>query len=907
MSLQHHARLTLSRRRAVDRLLDECLTLPETDQPNFLNDCRSRYPRLSRWLDQLVGDSRGTTSVLAGPVCRIADQVVADSRPEASRPLAPGTRLGPWRIETTAGQGGMGRVYRGQRADGAFQMEVAIKLIAFRQAGLADLLRQECHNLARLDHPAVTRLVDAGVTDADEPYLVMEWVPGQDLQHWLDQNSPDLEQRLHTFVSAAEAVVHAHQRLVVHGDIKPANLRIRNDGQLKLMDFGVARLLETETDTSRAFAGLTPSFAAPEQLAGDPASTWSDIWALGALLHWLLTGQNRSGSERSGESGLARWPRGNELLAIIDKACAKQPEERYATVPQLLQDLQRYWNDEPLEAQRISRSVRLTKFLRRHRAPVAAALFVLGLLLTGITVSTGLYLDAEQQRERAEQSRQAALTITEVQQSMLADMHPEQLASGLITGLRDSIRDSQDAQQRLQIFNQAINQTNPTDIMREQLIGRVIEPAESEMLARLGDDPLNLAALRHSLGEVYMRWGMYEPARKHFLAASEKRERLLAPQVPEYHESGIRLFVATAHTGLIDDALAIAEKAVAAINAGLGELHPHALEAAHSRASLFLMRRDPAMAREALLPIIEARRDILGEDHPDTLRSLNNLAVCYLFEGRPEHARPLLESVLEYRRDILGPEHPETLSSLQNLGGLLAEFGAHEQALALLNEAHETRRRLHGEAHPDTLLTLSNLAHTKRLMGQVERALEIESELLDLHIATLGIDHPETLRIQLNRAVSLRELGKVEQAIPELEQVFESRRQTLSAHHPATLETELRMVHAWWLAGRTEEAAERMAQVIRQLEEHSGPVHPETISASGYRALMLSDLEQFESGVDLAEYRLAAMDEAGVDPLQSDRIWLKEQLLEILRQWNAREPDSDRDRRIAELESTLGG
>lgn len=907
MSLGDHARLTMLRRRAVDRLLDQYLTLPETDQPQFLGDCSSRYPRLSRWLERLVGDSRGTTSLLARPMRRIADQVVSNAQPEASRPLAPGTRLGPWRIETTAGQGGMGRVYRGQRADGAFQMEVAIKLIAFRQAGLADLLRQECHNLARLDHPAVTRLVDAGVTDADEPYLVMEWVPGQDLQHWLEEHTPNLDQRLQSFTAAAEAVAHAHQRLVVHGDIKPANLRMRADGQLKLMDFGVARLLESETDTSKEFAGLTPSFASPEQLAGEPASTWSDIWALGALLHWMLTGQVRDGSPQPAQRTFTRWPRSSELAAIVDKACAEKVEDRYATVAELLADLKRYGKDEPLEAQQATRPVRLAKFLRRHRWPVAASAFVFGLLLTGAVVSTGLYINAEQQRERAEQSRQAALTITEAQQSMLADMHPEQLASGLTTGLRESIREAADSEHRLQVFNQIIHEANPTDIMREQLIDRVIEPAESEMLARLDGNPVNLAALRHSLGEVYMRWGMYDPARAHFLAASEKRKRHLAPQVAEHHESKIRLFFATAHTGRFDEALEIADRTIAAMNVELGEHHPHTLEAAHARANLFVMQRDSATAREALLPIIEARREILGEDDPDTLRSLNSLAVSYLFEGQPKSARPLMEDVLEHRRDILGPQHPETLLSLQNLGGALAEIGDHDEALVLLHEAHEASRHLHGENHPDTLRSLSNIAHTNRLMGNLERALEIESELLDLHIETLGTDHPETLRIQLNRAVTLRRLGEVEQAIAELEQVFEGRRRALSAHNPGTLLAKSRLVHAWWMAGRTEEAAERMAQVIGQLEEHSGPVHPETVTASGYRALMLSDLEQFESGVDLAEHRLAVMDEPDVEPLESDRIWLKEQLLEILRQWNAREPDSDRERRIEELESALGG
>jgi len=213
MSISKNAapRLTAARRRALNQLLNQYLALDTADeQESFVGRVGEQYPRLAHWFETLARESRTTTSLFTHSPAPVAEKLLDSASRQPTPDLDPGTRLGPWRIHSYVGAGGMGKVYRGERADGAFEMDVAIKLIGSRRSALADHLRHECRLLAKLDHPGLTRLIDAGITDEHEPYVVMEWVEGESLEQWLDQDHIDLEARLSLFCEAAEAVAHAH-------------------------------------------------------------------------------------------------------------------------------------------------------------------------------------------------------------------------------------------------------------------------------------------------------------------------------------------------------------------------------------------------------------------------------------------------------------------------------------------------------------------------------------------------------------------------------------------------------------------------------------------------------------------------------------------------------------------------
>ncbi|MEX0914513.1 MAG: serine/threonine-protein kinase, partial [Wenzhouxiangellaceae bacterium] len=253
------------------------------------------HPRVHAWLERLVEASEHPTSSLQIMFRRAGDAALSDMRLRDNA-LPPGTRIGDWRLADPVGAGGMGLVYRAERADGTFEMSAAIKFIRSPDDALmSERLTLETQLLARLDHPNIARILDGGTLPDGQNYLVMEWIEGEDLTECREKAGALRNRCLGLFEEIAEAVSHAHQRQVVHGDIKPANIRIARDGRPRLLDFGVARLTSGDLHGSDRTEALTPAFSAPEQLAGGTSSTRSDIYALGALLRWMLTGNPGGG------------------------------------------------------------------------------------------------------------------------------------------------------------------------------------------------------------------------------------------------------------------------------------------------------------------------------------------------------------------------------------------------------------------------------------------------------------------------------------------------------------------------------------------------------------------------------------------------------------------------------------
>lgn len=500
--------LSLMRRRAVDRLLADYLELPPAEQQAWLTATRQRLPRLSRWLNQLLEQS-DTVTLLSDSLGRLAAGSVARLEADVQL-LNVGDRLGPWAVTAEVGQGGMGRVYRGQRVDGAFDMEVAIKQIGQRRRGLADLLRRECRLLAKLDHPTITRVVDAGLDERCGPFLIMEWVDGQDLDDWLADSRASVSERLAVFDQVLAAVEHAHQRLIVHGDIKPGNLRITPTGQVKLLDFGIARLSDGDDTEPGQMRALTPAFAAPELYQGEPASVRSDVFALGRLLGELV---NDAGRRRA------------ELEAIRQQACQANPEARYASVTALRDDLNRLTSGQPVSALKPTAGYRLRCLLRRNR--LASALVTL-LCLSLIGGLVGLLWQTQQTRlaaERAISEGQRAEAVRDFLVEMLAQADPRQLP-GEAPSVREVLhRSGEGLDQRF--AEQPDIAFELHSVIGQGFLGlgdsRSAQPHFQAARALIEADP-DLA--RQPLD---LAWAMYRAART-LPASDEKRELILAVQ-----------------------------------------------------------------------------------------------------------------------------------------------------------------------------------------------------------------------------------------------------------------------------------------------------------------------------------------------------------------------------------------
>jgi eukaryotic-like serine/threonine-protein kinase len=315
--------------------------------------------------------------------------------------VPPGRRIGRYEVVGELGRGGMGLVLRAVRADDTYRQTVALKLVP--HAGLAESARQrfleERQILATLQHPHIARLLDGGTTEEGLPFLVMELVEGEPIDRYCDREGLGMEARLRLFLKVAEAVQHAHRNLVVHRDIKPANVLVTHEGEPKLLDFGIARLLGGEASgeappTVTALRMLTPDYASPEQLRGDALSTATDVYSLGVLLHVLLTGRN------------PRQPDGprlkGDLDTVVQKALHQEAAQRYSSVEAFAEDLRRYLAARPVLARRPTVSYRARMLLRRNPAAMAAGALAVAALVGGMAATARESRRAEEQRRRAE-------------------------------------------------------------------------------------------------------------------------------------------------------------------------------------------------------------------------------------------------------------------------------------------------------------------------------------------------------------------------------------------------------------------------------------------------------------------------------------------------------------------------
>lgn len=729
--------LTPVRRRAVDRLLVEYLELPEQEQNNWLVNIRQRLPRLSHWLKQLIDDSQ-TVTLLDESVRNLAG-VSIDRMAINAEHLTPGDQLGPWEVIEEIGQGGMGRVYRGKRADGAFEMEVAIKQIGQRRRGLAELLRRECRLLAMLDHPAITRLVDAGLDDRAGPFLVMEWIDGHDLSDWLDTSRPDPSFRLDLFERVLEAVDHAHRRLIVHGDIKPGNVRIATSGAVKLMDFGIAHLQEPGGRDDAQLRALTPSFAAPEQLAGQPTSVQSDIYSLGILLYWLLNGELPEIGEVTTGQKLDQWAgtRRREMIAILERACHTDPEQRYASAMALLEDIRHLRTGRPVSALPASRSYRLRCLIGRNRLASGLAALLIFSLVAGLA---GLIWQTEQTRQAAEKAiseGQRAEAVRDFLVEMLSEADPH-LTPGEPPTIRDVLRRSGDsvserfaeqpdiAFELLSVIGTAHHGLGDSASARPYFQSALDILRSEPDIAR---EPLDLANATYRLAVA--------------LETSSERRQLLEETLAElqHHDEHDPLLESGVLLMLAHDAFTRQQNQTAA---------------------------ERALAAEALACSAEA----IDEDPVYCVSTLADLFFYLSGAGQSELALDAARRGHELAHDHFGEQaHPSLVNAGVSYVNALIDHHRPSEAITLAEELLELVQTYSDEQSPVEAFIHFPLARAHATRGAEHLAERTWSRALDLMTERLpdGLGIP----VQLNFLVSSQlELGRVDEARMAYERYF---------------------------------------------------------------------------------------------------------------------------------------
>ena len=856
-------RLTPQRRRMLDHLLDRALEhLPE-ERPAFVARCQRRAPRLGFWLGRLLQATAEPTGFIDRNARHLAASALDERQLGPPTTLGQGLRMGPWRILERIGAGGMGEVYRAERADGAFEMQVAIKLIRSRQQDLARVLESERQLMARLNHPSIARLIDGGVADDARPYLVMEWVDGQTLERWVDDEGLSAERMLNVFAEVCSAVVHAHRSLVVHGDIKPANLAIDTHGQVKLLDFGIAQMLDADPDQAPPSA-MTPGFSAPEQRRGEPISTASDIYSLGAFLHWLVHGCAPSASSPAGHPR-APWrdfARMKDVQAIIDRATASDPEQRYATVNGLMLEIQRLCDHYPVRTRPLSPPARLGLWMRRHT--VAAALGGLAVLslVVGLGGSVWQARIAAEERDIARHEAAVSLAVKDHlallfrEVSSLTEDAGELTARELLDETAEAagewMRDVPEARAEIQV------------VIAEILISLEDYASASELLdtiqAQFGDsgsDALrarlyrNQAMVLHRRGEIERGFDMADQAVGLIGGLSGDHAERLSDAL----QMRGRL---RRERGDWEGALEDLSRARALAQDASEGPRPILARAEGNLAATYLLG---GRLNEAVwhMEAAEALWYALGRgESPDALSNTHNLAVTLERLGRMDEAEMRFRNTIRVRRDRFGGSGALAAAKLQ-FARMLVVRGDFAEAETLLDNARSMMARYVGEQTPDYASTRIGLGELARARGDDETALEHFRAAETVFVERLGERHPYTLLARIERLLAAGRLGITEpgdglaEIIDKLESSGESAR-SLLAH--ARCEAAV-----WWYQSERFEASSRQARACFELRQR--------LAFGGWRIL---EAQAIEALADHALGRADARDVAGAVLALEDEI-----------------------------------
>jgi serine/threonine-protein kinase len=768
----------------IEEILFAVSELPETARAGAAARMCGDQPALQAEVMSLLQHERHVGKFLEEPalgtdfVLLPADASAApDEMSGAVRDEMIGRTVGRYRIERRLASGGMGVVYLAARADGQFAQRVALKIVK-RGMDTDEILRRfrrERQTLAALGHANIARLIDGGATDNGQPYLVMEFVEGEPIDAYCDRHRLGVRERIRLLLTVCDAVQHAHQHLVVHRDLKPSNILVTSDGTPKLLDFGIAVVIDAHGDplmTAASERRLTPEYASPEQIDGRASTTTSDVYSLGVILYELLTGSppyrftTRTSADiqhtvaeslplapsevvRRSESDAAARQRDSsprelarrlsaDLDTIVMCALRKEPERRYASVERFAGDLRRYLKRLPVSARRDTWAYRATKFAQRHALATALGGSCALALSIGAIATAWQARIAGAERDRAVAARAQSEATTRFLREMLSSVDPSRSGRGV-------------------------------------LVQDVLDEAAKRLSGELATQPLVRASLRDTIGTTYLSLGLYPQAEEQLRLALAEREALLDDHHADVAHTRCNLASVLFAEHDLDDAAQEIDRALAAFGRG----DESNADRASALSSLGAVRRAQGhieegerLQREAL----EIRRRI-GPETLDTAESLNNLAAVLLPQHRLDEAQGLIEESLKIRRSKLGPEHPLVVQSIDNLGVLLSLEGDLAAAESCFRSALEIEVRELGDEHPDVAVTRRSLGLMLARRGELAEAEQLLRASLTARAKIFEPSDARRIMTELDLAELLLSEGRGDGGSEHVEAALEATRE----------------------------------------------------------------------------------------------------------------------------------
>ncbi len=806
----------------IQDLFHAAADLPPQEQRAFLkNACGDDDKLAAEILTLLAEDSQGS-SLLDRDVAHIAGQVFDES---AATSLA-FKEFGPYRIKQMLGEGGMGVVYLAERSD--LGTQVAIKFL--RDAWLSPARRErfasEQRTLAQLNHSSIARLYDADTLDDGTPWFVMEYVEGVALTEYCRRNQCSIERRLQLFRAVCEAVLYAHQHAVIHRDLKPSNILVKNDGSVRLLDFGIAKQIENlETPVEQTRDGLrlmTPAYASPEQFRGERVGIRADVYSLGVILHELLAGRlpfdfsNRSAAEaekiiagqapekpsavanRAKESQLAtdaRTPSASKTAwADLDVLCLtamhKDEARRYQSVEALIRDIDHYLKGEPLEARLDSLRYRAGKFVRRNRRSVIAAAAVVTVIL-GVVVFFTVRLAIARNAALAESARTQRI---------------QQFMSNLFQGGDEA--------------------AGPSDDLRViTLLDRGVQEARA-----LDADPKVQSELYQTLGEIYQKLGKLDQADSLMHSALEERKSIFGADSREVAESLVALGLLRADQAKLDDAERLVREGLAMSKRHLPANHP---DVAKGTAALGKVLEDRGEYDQAIQVLNEAvRLQSSGAADatvtPELASSLSELANTQFYAGHYGASEALNERVLGMNRQLYGERHPLVADTLINLGAIQLDLGHYKEAEAFDRQALEIDRAFYGNDHPETASAMTILGRALVYEQRYDEAADLLQQALAIQERVYGKVHPRVATVLNDLGTAALHQGKLDDAEADFQRMADICRQVYGNKHYLVATALSNIASVEMERKQYAQAEEIYRDVVRRYTEALSPNHPNT-------------------------------------------------------------------------------
>jgi serine/threonine-protein kinase len=772
----------------IEAIVDEALERPEGDRDAFINQvCAGDQELVDHVHSFLSSVSEADQFFSSGNTLKdkLEEEALSNDLFSKDYDSLVGNEIGAYTLTKLLGVGGMGAVFLGERTDGQFEHSAAIKIIqsGLNRSEIYTHFIRERQILAGLNHENIARLYDGGVTDSNIPYLIMEYVDGTPIDVYCNKHRLSVSERIELFKSVCNALVYAHKNLVIHRDLKPENILITDSGNVKVMDFGIARLVDTSasdssnTDVTQMSRYVSFSNASPEQVCGDSATTTSDIYALGVLLFKLLAGvhplpiakrpkkgvidliQNQQPKSlanrfdelpdsekklildnRSITTSRAAKLLNDDLDAITQKCLSKNPDERYQTVDDLLQDLERYKSLFPVIARDNSSVYVAKKFAARNKGAISAvAAFLIISLLSALFYT----YEVKQERDIAQKEANKATQVTDFVMNLFKGSDP--------------------------------SETGGSNISARDLLNRGIERTEY-----LSGQPEVQASMFEVLGRILTELGEYNDATNLLQQSIDLRLEVFGGNnletISSYEQMGTLLSAKgdlfKAQT-MLENALETRRKLQGVRQAAMSEANAE-LTYVYRRLGKY------EEAEKVYRSLLAIYKEELGPDDPLTLTCLSSLGVTLHSSGQLEEAEQIYREVLSKRLELYDTAHPDIAMSYNNLGSLLLNLGRFDESEEMLTKSLQMRRALFGDSHPKIALTMNNLGILNRNRGQFEEAISLIEESISINREKFGRDELQTA----TNLFSLAELYLMDARYKEAYEYYEKSHQIFQDHLP---------------------------------------------------------------------------------------------------------------------------